>query len=317
MRLLLPVDSRVRNTQGFIDIDLETGEQVEYPTQECLPFSRQGFRGGVRVGDVIYVCNSFSVKAYRLQRSDAGCSFSPLWQLHQPEWLIGRAANADLHALHYDADRNSLLLANSFMDSIDEISTDGRFLGRKFLWEVSDHALELVKIRNPKAPDLCHLNHIAGAFGQTFLTLGNLNATGKGAVLHLESGEFVIEDLERPHDGVFWQNEFWITETSAYRLRVYPGVWKADDLQKTSYRIIDLSNHINDTEKFWCRGLYVTATKVFVGCSQFQDRLNDIPNVAPSHILEIDKNSGSISRRIDISGSTVLQRPVLYSILPS
>ncbi|WP_018152956.1 hypothetical protein [Leeia oryzae] len=316
MRIILPVDSRVKNTQGFILVNLISGDQQEYPTQESFPFSRRGFRGGVIHDGCIYVCNSFSVKAYRVENSADKFNFFEIWQLQQPEWLLGKAANADLHALHFDTSRNILLLANSFMDSLDEISLDGRFLGRKFLWETSDRVLDLVKVRNPNAPDLCHFNHISMAFGQTFLTLGNLNASGKGAVLHLETGRFVIENLDRPHDGVFWNDEFWITETSAYKLRLYSNISKIEDFQREGYRTIDLSSHVNETDKFWCRGLYVTDTKVFVGCSQFQDRLNEELQTPPSHILEIDKKSGNVLKKINIPGSTIIQQPVLYSLLP-
>ncbi|CAM3611085.1 hypothetical protein HALO32_01606 [Halomonas lysinitropha] len=229
---------------------------------------------------------------------------------------MGRAANADLHMLHFDSSQCVLLLANSFMDSVDEISLDGRFLGRQFLWEISDRVRDLVVVRDPSAPDLCHINHISTAFGQTFLTLGNLNLTGKGAIVHRETGEFIIDDLERPHDGVFWKDEFWVTETSAYRLRVYTGIHSADDLGKNEYRLIDLSLHVNNGSMFWCRGLHVTENSVFVGCSQFQDRRKDSSDMPPSHILEIEKTSGAVVNRFEVPGSDALRRPVLFSLLP-
>lgn len=316
MKFLLPVDSRVNNTQGFVILDTENHSLSEYPLHEELGFNRSGFRGGCIVDNVIYVCNSFSVKAYHMADNAAGCSFTLLWQLQLPEWLMGRAANADLHTVWFDRDNHVLLVANSYMDSLDMISMDGRFLQRKFLWEMSDSVLQLVVRRDAAAPDLCHFNHIAQAFGETFLTLGNLNATGKGAVLHKESGKLVIDDLKRPHDGVFWNNEFWITETSAYRLRVYSGINSAEDFEGADFRIIDLSHIVRDNNKFWCRGLYITSDKVYLGCSQFQDRKTDNPDMPPSHILEIDKSSGVITNRFDIPGSQLISRPVLFSLLP-
>lgn len=316
MKFLLPLDSRVANTQGFVLLDTHSGEHHEFVSDEALPFSRKGFRGGCVVGNVLYVCNSFSVKSYLIEKNDLKYEFNLKWQLQLPEWLMGRAANADLHTLYYDSTRQVLLLANSFMDSVDEISLDGRLLGRQFLWEISDRISKLTITRNPAAPDLCHLNHISQAYGQTLFTLGNLNATGKGAILHRETGEFIIDNLERPHDGIFWKKEFWITETSAYRLRVYSGIEKIEDLKSNNYRVIDLSEYVNKNYKFWCRGIYVTDNSVFLGCSQFQDRRKDAPDMPPSHILEIDKASGEIVRRVDIPGSEELNRPVLFSLIP-
>ncbi|MGR7921041.1 class I SAM-dependent methyltransferase [Zobellella denitrificans] len=317
MNLLLPVDSRIRNTQGFILLNIESGTTASYPTDEKFSFNRKGFRGGCLVGDVLYVCNSFSVKAYKLEgKQSTDFSYTLQWQLQLPEWLIGKAANADLHTLYFDSTRQILLLANSFMDSIDLISMDGQFLGREFLWEISDSVRSLVQKRDPAAPDLCHLNHISTAFGHTFLTLGNLNISGKGAILHRESGNFVIKDLERPHDGVFWEDEFWITETSAYRLRVYSDIRSVDDFKDANYRIIDLSHHTKDGNKFWYRGLYITKNRVFLGCSQFQDRNKDLPDMPPSHILEIDKKSGEVLNKFHIPGDGNLPRPVIFSLLP-
>ncbi|WP_166840820.1 hypothetical protein [Rheinheimera pleomorphica] len=315
MKFLLPVDSRVNNTQGFITLDTENQQLTDYPLEEQLRFNRSGFRGGCIVNDVIYVCNSFSVKAYRVVQTNTDWDFTLLWQLQLPEWLMGRAANADLHTVFFDQNKQVLLVANSYMDALDMISLDGRFLQRQFLWEMSDSVLQLVTKRDAAAPDLCHFNHIAQAFGETFLTLGNLNATGRGAVLHKESGKLVIDDLERPHDGVFWNNEFWITETSAYRLRVYTDIYAVEDFEGADFRIIDLSHIVSDNNKFWCRGLYITADKVYLGCSQFQDRKKDNPLMPPSHILEIEKSSGKVINRFDIPGSSLLSRPVLFSLL--
>lgn len=316
MKLLLPVDSRVANTQGLAVLNCTDQKITYFTTDEKFPFPRKGFRGGCVVGDVLYVCNSFSVKAYRIGAAGDASRFKLLWQLQQPEWLMGRAANADLHMLHFDHSKGVLLLANSFMDSVDEISLDGRFLKRQFLWDISDRVRDLVSVRDPAAPDLCHINHISTSFGETFLTLGNLNLSGKGAIVHRSSGEFVIDDLERPHDGVFWQDEFWVTETSAYRLRVYTGIHSVGDLRKSDYRLIDFSSHVNNGSRFWCRGLCVTESRVFLGCSQFQDRRQDKPNMPPSHILEIDKVSGEVVNRFEVPGSDDLQRPVLFSLLP-
>ncbi|WP_339898725.1 hypothetical protein [uncultured Gilvimarinus sp.] len=316
MKFLLPVDSRVRDTQGFCVLDTITGVVDYTHTDERYPYRRKGFRGACTVGERVFVCNSFSVKAFEFDVVDSGLTLIPVWQLQLPEWLVGRAANADLHALHLDSVRGVLLLANSFMDSVDTISLDGEFLGREFLWEISGQVRSLVVNRNSAAPDLCHLNHIAQAFGQTFLTLGNINATGQGAVLHKESGAFVVEGLERPHDGVFWRDEFWITETAANQLRVYRGINSAESFRNCKAEIVDLSTHINEDEKFWCRGLHVTEERIYVGCSQFQDRVNNVAGMPPSHVLELDKQSGRVIARFAILGSKEMERPVLFSLLP-
>lgn len=316
MKFLLPLDSRVFNTQGFAVLDCST-KQLEYvESHEKYPYLRKGFRGACILNDVVYVCNSFSVKAYKINIIGLDLRFTLLWQLQRPEWLVGRAANADLHHIHYCSCRGVLLLANSFMDSIDEISLDGRFLKREFLWEVSEKINELVVMRNASAPDLCHINHISSAFGFSFLTLGNLNLSRKGGVVCRETGAFVINGLSRPHDGVFWKDEFWLTETSANRLRVYSGIKSQSDFSNSESRCIDLSAHISSGGQYWCRGLHVEENNVFLGCSQFQDRQADCSSNPPSKILQINKMSGEVVDCFEISGTSKLKNPVIYSLLP-
>ena len=55
MNLLLPVDSRVSDTQGFLILNTESGDLRAYPTDETLPYVRQGFRGACAIGRTLYV----------------------------------------------------------------------------------------------------------------------------------------------------------------------------------------------------------------------------------------------------------------------
>lgn len=140
MRFLLPVDSRLTNTQGFITLD-ESGTLIDAViSEEQYAYARKGFRGACVVDDRLYVCNSFSLKIYCVTRGrDEGDApqFELLRQTFLPEYLIGRGANADLHFPYHDAENGHILVANSYMDCIDTFSLGGDFLGRKFLWEIS------------------------------------------------------------------------------------------------------------------------------------------------------------------------------------
>ena len=103
MKFLLPVDSRVANTQGFVVLDTNNGELKGYETIESLGYCRKGFRGACTVGRKLFVCNSYSVKVYNINGTTLkNLSFDFIKQIHYPEWLIGRGANADLHMLHYE-----------------------------------------------------------------------------------------------------------------------------------------------------------------------------------------------------------------------
>lgn len=317
MKLLLPVDSRVANTQGFIILNTSTGELTDYETIENLNYSRKGFRGGCVVDKSIFVCNSYSVKQYNVDGcNEKNISFSLVNQIHFPEWLIGRGANADLHMLHYEKSENVLFLANSYMDCIDILTLSGKLVDRKFLWEISSYINKLVSIRNPKAADLCHINHIENLSGKIIITLGNVNGTGMGCVIDYETGDIIIDNLHRPHDGVYSNNQYFLTETSKKRILIYDDIYNINDLRRASPRSLDLSGDLAiENNNFWVRGIYANQENIFIACSQFQDRDNDNKQALSSHIIISDRESLIIKDRLWVPSVGKLERPVLYSII--
>src|SRR5690606_8568605 len=95
--------------------------------------------------------------------------------------------------------------------------------------------------RDPKAADLCHINHIVNLAGRLIVTLGNLNGTEMGAIMDYETGEIVLDSLHRPHDGVYFQDQFFVTETSKKRVLVFDGIKEAGDLKQRTPRSIELA----------------------------------------------------------------------------
>lgn len=315
--ILLPVDSRVTDTQGFLILDTASGVVSGHATDEVLPFNRKGFRGACVVNDRVYVCNSFSIKRYEVRRKDGNVSFVFEDQWYRPEWSVGQAANADLHCLFYDKSRHCLLLANSFNDCIDTLSLDGELLDRRYLWEVCPWVRELLSSKDPRAADLCHLNHIEKVGNDLVATLGNLNGTKKGAVVNLRTGEKILDHLSRPHDGASFGGDYFLVETPEKRVLRYIGVDSASALSQSEPRVYDLSPHFcgGHTDQIWMRGLLVKDGLMYVGCSQFQDRIQDSPDMPPICILEVCLDTAKILRSFPVTGVNGLDRPVVYSLL--
>lgn len=319
MRLLLPLDSRIRNTQGFAVAGIEDGKSFLAETAEELPYARKGFRGACLAGGRLCVCTSFSVKFYWVsQGADGGYRFELDQQVHRPEWLIGRGANADLHIPYAHPESGEIWVANSYMDCIDRFSTGGEFLGRRFLWEISPEINELARQRNPKAADLCHVNFFSRIGDETVATLCNLNGTGHGAILSLSSGELWLRGLARPHDGLWHEGSFFITETHRNRLLIFHDVARPADLARRQPQIVEIGPPDawkDGVNQFWLRGLHVTDTWILLGCSQFQDRATGKAGAVPSHIIVLDRRSGKIEHRVPIPASEALANPVIYNFL--
>lgn len=317
MIILLPVDSRVADTQGFVVLDTDNGKIVGYETEESLPYNRKGFRGGVLLGNLLYVCNSFSVKIYSVEGARLeSFKFTLVNQIQRPEWLIGRGANADLHMLYCDKSQGRVLLANSYMDCVDALSMEGNLHSRHFLWQISDEVRAMVPSRSLNAADLCHLNHIGELDERLLFTLGNLNGTQEGAIFDWERGEIVIRGLSRPHDGVYDNGQFFVTETGKCQLTVWDDISHIAQIKTTIPRTVDLCQELDASKpKHWVRGVLATKEYIFVAASQFQDREHDVLDVLPSHIIVIERTSLKIVDRLWIPSIGALQRPVLYSLL--
>jgi len=314
MKILLPVDSRIGNTQGFIILNTITGETIGYETEELLNYNRSGFRGATVVKGLLYVCNSFSIKVYRISKElCSNVEFIFVKQIHRPEWLLGRQANADLHMLHYNGG-DIIYLANSFMDCIDVLTLDGELINRVFLWEISSFVDRLIIERNPKAPDLCHLNHITSFKGELLLTLGNLNKTSKGAIMSYSTGEMVLDKLVRPHDGVFDGEQYFVSETGTSRVLVYNGINSLDNLKNITPILINPFDGLvnSDNSKYWLRGLLVVENLIYIACSQFQDRLDKSTLHEPTFIVSFNRFDFKMVRRYYINSIGNLN--ILYSI---
>lgn len=97
----------------------------------------------------------------------------------------------------------------------------------------------------------------------------------------------------------------------------YKNIAKAEDIRNCPPQVIDLRHDTNVAEdnRFWLRGLHLTSDRIYVGCSQFQDRDTGQAGIIPSQVIEIERSSGTILRRLDVPQSKELAQPVIYSLL--
>jgi len=126
----------------------------------------------------------------------------------------------------------------------------------------------------------------------------------------------VIRDLSRPHDGIYDNGQFFVTETGKCQLTVWDDIQDIAQLKTATRRTVDLCQGLQETKpKHWARGVLATKEHIFVAASQFQDREHDAPDVLPSHIIVIERSTLKIVHRLWIPSVGALQRPVLYSLL--
>lgn len=320
MRIILPIDSRVADAAGVFFLDLARGETHFRRLETSGRSTRNGYRGGCLVGSRLYVCTSSEVHVLKVDWPARGEPALSLQQrIARPEWLLGERANADLHIVQYESKSNTLLVANSMMDAIDRLDLDGKLLERRYLWDMSDEIMALAYARKKRVADLCHLNHIGFVGQDPVLTLGNINGTRKGAIIHGVSGEFLVRDLSFPHDGHYDGAAFYALQTDTGRLSVFDNVYCASDLARSPVRQLDILSGSSDTEairgRIWVRGLARLGDRLIVGCSQFHDKSEKTVNPTPSHLRVFDKRTLQYCGSIFLPILEEAPMPVIYSIL--
>lgn len=318
MKILLALDSRVMNRGGFLLLDLNNNSFVfqEHPFQEN--FRALGFRGFCSNGEMLYVVNCSALYFFQLDLTGkSGKIVHHLKTVRRPEWEIGGKAAANLHHVYYSRSRNKLFVANTVMDCLDEISLDGQWLGRTYLWDRSPALMEWGLNRNSGTADLVHINHIEEHNGKTYLTMGNINGTRKGGVLCYETGEMVLEGLAYPHDGRIIEDMllFCNSETSELVLydifADYTGKPMPPE-QKIPIRPLG-ERWIGSRQ--WLRGIEVSKRYIIVGASQYKRDLSRFdPGLVPSRLVFLDRQSRAIAGEIYLPHLEAFENPSIYTI---
>ncbi len=318
MRLLLALDSRPSNQAaiGILDPHAADWEHFEImPIAE--PFKRRGFRGCTLVGDRLYVLSSAALYIYRAEVAAGTSQFELLHTTRRPEWEVGERAAADLHHLHYSPHRDRLFIANSFMDSVDELTPEGEFIAHHYLWDISPAVAEVARQRNPDATDLVHVNHITEHDGRIYLTCGNWNGTRTGKVICFDTGEIVLEDVSFPHDGFVHGGDFYISATGASEVLIYENAGNMDLLARRPDHILPVEIRQKEWENSfqWVRGIHVSGDYMLCGVTQWRNETADQPQIPP-RLVCFDRHSKQFQGELFLPSVEEFPSPSIFTLLP-
>lgn len=283
----MALDSRWKNRAAIGEFDPSVGswssfQRIDIPE----PFNRRGFRGMTMVDDeTVFAVNSAAL--YRLRRDTAaeGHAWAIEQTIRRPEWEVGQRAAADLHHVHYVRSRDVLLVANTHMDSLDEVTPAGELVERRYLWDLSSPIAQLALERRQELSihDLAHLNHVVTHRDCTYLTLGNLNGTRLGCIMCAETGEIVLDDLHFPHDGMVVDDDLYVTSSDTSELLIWNAVGDMEIKGRTPDAALSIPIRQETwRESFqWVRGIAVTPDYIVVGVTQWRGSLPGRPQIPP------------------------------------
>ena len=291
---------------------LHLRERMTYRPPTHLTVNTKGFTGGCIADGCLWVCSFASVHQIGLSEMEV------IKTIHYP-WFN------DLH--HVTWHDGQLLVCNTGLDRVEVLKPDGSYVGAYSLvtplqeLDRQDQASdpdEYFGSQDPGLPfhqrkvrDLVHPNHIV-AVGEQLLVTRFLDRR----VDDLRSWLTLLPDLPGyPHDGIVWQDQFWVTCTNGLILAfaISPsGQVLAEPTQELN--LFESTGHTG-----WCRGLAVTDEYLLVGLTAIRrmprERWCARPfNKTESSILLLERGSGQLvaCRRLDDFGG----HPKVFSILP-
>lgn len=219
---LATLHSPLSKSGGIGIIDSEHGLvylQVDNPPDSTI--SHQ-LRGMAYHQDCLYITTPTSVLVYSVVLDLDKPLFELKRKISLPEWLLGPKTQADLLGILISPRRKQLLVANNLFNSVDEFSVDGVFIKRHFLYKIAP-LLFAVPETITEPFKYGHIRQIVETgLGTVLLTVSSVNGGDMGCVLNFDTGEILLNDLDKPHGGICYDNQFFVQEMAQGLLSTYP-----------------------------------------------------------------------------------------------
>ena len=240
----------------MLEIDTDSGEArsvLEYTSPpEVGPVEQPTilFKSGTRVGDLLYLCTQTEVMVLRAPQMErlAYVSLAPFNDVHHVR----------------PSPSGGLLIANSGLDMVMEVSLDGEVLQEWSViggstWDRFSRDIDYRRVRTTK-PHLGHPNHVFYIDGQPWAT----RFEQRDAVALDDLDDRINIGLERLHDGL-------VADGRVYFTTVDGKVVIADSARRQVIEVIDLTTfHPADTRLGWCRGIHLDGDRLWVGFSRIR-----------------------------------------------
>jgi hypothetical protein len=241
------------------------------------------FKAGCVHGDKLYTCTSTEVIVYDL----------PLFRVSN---YVSLPIFNDLHHVHLSERRGTLLIADTGLDIVAEVSLDGKLLRHWDVmgadtWSIYSRNIDYRKVPTTK-PHRAHVNHVFEMGDEIWCTRSH-----QREAISLDDPMRRIEiAIQRPHEGFVYNGFHYFTTVDGHIVTVDPRTLKID-------RIHDLNkmSDANGESLGFCRGLLLLDERfAWVGFSRlrptkFRENLNWVRQkrtLRPSHVALYDLERG-------------------------
>jgi hypothetical protein len=275
-------------------IDPEYGSSkvcVEHDTQSYVGMDEEElsieFKAGTIREGKLYVCTRNEVLIYDLRKFER----------------VGYISLPCFNDLHHvcPTQRESLLIANTGLDMVLEITPNGKVLREWNVlgedpWERFSRDIDYRKVATTK-PHRSHPNFIFQVHGDVWVT----RFAQKDAICLTQPNQHIKIDIERPHDGIVYENFVYFTTVDGH-------IVIANLMNRQIEQVVNL-NEITEISDYssirplgWCRGLKVL------------DREHIIVGFTKLRRTKWRENVHWIKRRFGIPAGKMPTRVALYNL---
>jgi len=296
----------------ILQIDPETGAssvRVDYTTPLEARAGTEAsvlFKAGTRQGDTLYACTATEVLIYKL-----------------PDFkLIGYVSLPCFNDVHHvcPIDEDRLLAVSTGLDMVVEFTRQGEVLRQWNVlgeepWGRFSKAVDYRRVASTK-PHPSHPNYVFRLGEDIWVT----RFCQKDAVCLTRSTSPIAIDVEKPHDGVIWEDRIYFTTVDGRVVIV-----DRDTLQVS--QVVDLNLIDNGSRALlgWCRGLLVLdEARVWVGFTRVRktkllENLNWVKHAfrdveKPTHLALYDLSAKKCLQEIDLESCGM---NIVFSIFPA
>ena len=240
----------------ILDIDLRGDSAttaVEYVSPPQVTPAQNAtilFKSGTLSGDRLFVCTQTEILSYCVP------GFQRVGYISLPEFN-------DVHHV-LPTERGTLLVANTGLDTVLELSMEGDVLHRWNVlgedpWERFSPEIDYRRVRTTK-PHLAHPNFVFSVGDDVWAT----RFEKRDAVCLTTPGRRIDIGIERVHDGLVHNGLVYFTTVDGH-------IVVADPERGEVVEVIDLNEmHSGEYQLGWCRGIAFEGDRIWVGFSRIR-----------------------------------------------
>lgn len=281
-----------------------------------LPVRINQIRGISFAGDRLYVLGTCVLFIFRVTDQSKGPVLKLERTVCMPEWVMGDNEQGNLHAVYASQEQNRVYLSFNAQCSIDIFDLEGKFLQRRYLWDIAPGFFPLPSGSTSKNFCFGIVRHIfANEHREIMLTTALMNGTKDSALISYNTGRMILSMKSQPlHGGVINNDRLYLCAIQKGEVQVFS--WPPNQ-ENPNTEIANIF-YPRIVERKWqgseqrVRGITIYHNSLI--CGVFYHGKPQ-PHQVPPRMLEFDLETGDQVREHWLPSYQGMEEPHIYGLL--